>query len=307
MGGEPTFVSVDDMVSAEWTVAADGPQKRELANGLAGRAAPSVRPGRAGPAQPGQVVSRRAAAALADRADLAQATASRCGTIRNCWPTRSTRAGAIRRPRRAAEAVARAIDRGLRAAGGPAAALLRGPAGRARRRGTPSPTARGRSRSPRRRAWSWSPSSTSPRPSRPPGRCRWHPPGGARAGRARPGGPGGAGWCSFPATRRPACGCRSIDVLGGPGLRGRGVLRSGPGPLPSAAGARRAPSWSTRRISPRAPRWWSRPGTASCTSSCRRWRSSRSSSSWSGWSTGSSRAAAPRSSSRATRRRPIPG
>ena len=38
MGGEPTFVSVDDMTSAQWTVAADGPEKRELANRLAGSA-----------------------------------------------------------------------------------------------------------------------------------------------------------------------------------------------------------------------------------------------------------------------------
>ncbi len=28
MGGEPTFVSVDDMTSAQWTIAADGPEKR---------------------------------------------------------------------------------------------------------------------------------------------------------------------------------------------------------------------------------------------------------------------------------------
>jgi uncharacterized protein (DUF2126 family)/transglutaminase-like putative cysteine protease len=35
MGGEPTFVSVDDMTSAQWTVAADGPEKRETANRLA--------------------------------------------------------------------------------------------------------------------------------------------------------------------------------------------------------------------------------------------------------------------------------
>jgi uncharacterized protein (DUF2126 family)/transglutaminase-like putative cysteine protease len=39
MGGEPTFVSVDDMTSAQWTVAADGPDKRRLANQLAGRLA----------------------------------------------------------------------------------------------------------------------------------------------------------------------------------------------------------------------------------------------------------------------------
>ena len=35
MGGEPTFVSRDDMTSAQWTVAADGPEKRQLANRLA--------------------------------------------------------------------------------------------------------------------------------------------------------------------------------------------------------------------------------------------------------------------------------
>ena len=35
MGGEPTFVSAEDMTSAQWTVAADGPEKREMANRLA--------------------------------------------------------------------------------------------------------------------------------------------------------------------------------------------------------------------------------------------------------------------------------
>ncbi|SEQ01348.1 transglutaminase family protein [Microlunatus flavus] len=35
MGGEPTFVSRDDMVSPQWTVAADGPEKRVAANRLA--------------------------------------------------------------------------------------------------------------------------------------------------------------------------------------------------------------------------------------------------------------------------------
>jgi uncharacterized protein (DUF2126 family)/transglutaminase-like putative cysteine protease len=34
MGGEPTFVSVDDMEAKEWNTAADGPQKRKLASGL---------------------------------------------------------------------------------------------------------------------------------------------------------------------------------------------------------------------------------------------------------------------------------
>ena len=37
MGGEPTFVSRDDMVSEQWNTEADGPEKRELANRLAER------------------------------------------------------------------------------------------------------------------------------------------------------------------------------------------------------------------------------------------------------------------------------
>lgn len=39
MGGEPTFVSVDDMESPQWTVAADGPEKRERAGDVARRLA----------------------------------------------------------------------------------------------------------------------------------------------------------------------------------------------------------------------------------------------------------------------------
>jgi uncharacterized protein (DUF2126 family)/transglutaminase-like putative cysteine protease len=37
VGGEPTFVSIDDQVAAEWTTDADGPQKRERASVLADR------------------------------------------------------------------------------------------------------------------------------------------------------------------------------------------------------------------------------------------------------------------------------
>lgn len=56
-GGEPTFVSVDDMTSPQWTIAADGPEKRRAANDLAAELGRALRPGRAGAAQPGQVVS----------------------------------------------------------------------------------------------------------------------------------------------------------------------------------------------------------------------------------------------------------
>ncbi|WP_153798615.1 transglutaminase family protein [Foetidibacter luteolus] len=34
MGGEPTFVSIDDMESAQWNTAADGPEKRQLSHDL---------------------------------------------------------------------------------------------------------------------------------------------------------------------------------------------------------------------------------------------------------------------------------
>ncbi|MFT4126604.1 MAG: transglutaminase family protein [Gordonia sp. (in: high G+C Gram-positive bacteria)] len=37
MGGEPTFVSIDNQTDPEWTTAADGPHKRELASALAER------------------------------------------------------------------------------------------------------------------------------------------------------------------------------------------------------------------------------------------------------------------------------
>ena len=39
IGGEPTFVSIDDMEAPEWTMAADGAHKRRLATDLAGRLA----------------------------------------------------------------------------------------------------------------------------------------------------------------------------------------------------------------------------------------------------------------------------
>ena len=45
MGGEPTFVSIDDMTSPQWTVAADGEDKRKLANELAVRLYDDFAPG----------------------------------------------------------------------------------------------------------------------------------------------------------------------------------------------------------------------------------------------------------------------
>jgi uncharacterized protein (DUF2126 family) len=45
MGGEPTFVSIDDRQGAQWTIAADGPAKRAIAAELAERLAARFGPG----------------------------------------------------------------------------------------------------------------------------------------------------------------------------------------------------------------------------------------------------------------------
>ena len=71
VGGEPTFVSVDNQVDEEWTTAADGPHKRRLADGPGCPAQGVLGAAGADPSRAGQVVSGRAAAALADRAVLA--------------------------------------------------------------------------------------------------------------------------------------------------------------------------------------------------------------------------------------------
>ena len=64
MGGEPTFVSIDNMDGAEWNIAALGAEKRKLAEQLAGSSAETLCPRRAVALRAGQMVSGRAAAAL---------------------------------------------------------------------------------------------------------------------------------------------------------------------------------------------------------------------------------------------------
>ena len=79
MGGEPTFVSVDDRDGDEWNTAALGPTKRAARRGSAVAAEAALRRERLRALRPGQVVSGRAAAALGARLLLARATASRPG------------------------------------------------------------------------------------------------------------------------------------------------------------------------------------------------------------------------------------
>ncbi len=64
MGGEPTFVSADDMEGAEWNYTAHSPQEARDGRGPAASPSQAVRAGRADPLRPGQVVSRRGTAAL---------------------------------------------------------------------------------------------------------------------------------------------------------------------------------------------------------------------------------------------------
>ena len=72
MGGEPTFVSVDDRDGAEWNTAALGPDQAAARRRPALAAAPHFGAGRLRALRPGQVVSRRTAAALGARLLLAQ-------------------------------------------------------------------------------------------------------------------------------------------------------------------------------------------------------------------------------------------
>ena len=91
MGGEPTFVSVDDMISPQWRVAADGPEKRVLANRLAGALAERYAKGGLTQRGQGKWYPGRGPAPLADRAGLAGRRAAAVERSRRGWPTRTTR------------------------------------------------------------------------------------------------------------------------------------------------------------------------------------------------------------------------
>ena len=146
MGGEPTFVSIDDPEAPEWTVAALGPTKhalaRELADDLAARfAAGALIQHGQGKWYPGEV-----APALGIGVHW-RTTASRCGTTAGCWRT-PRRRGA--RHCRACNAWSRRSSRRARAA---------------RRRGLAGP--RGSPQSPRGRGARCPRASLPPRPSMP--------------------------------------------------------------------------------------------------------------------------------------------
>ena len=64
MGGEPTFVSIDDMEGPEWNIAADSPESRRLAGGSLRRLADCFGHGSLLHFRPRQVVSGRVASAL---------------------------------------------------------------------------------------------------------------------------------------------------------------------------------------------------------------------------------------------------
>ena len=88
MGGEPTFVSIDNQVDPEWTTDADGPHKRRAGLGAGGPAEEGVGAAGPGAAQPGQVVSRENRCRAGRSGCTGAPTASRCGPTTRCWPTR---------------------------------------------------------------------------------------------------------------------------------------------------------------------------------------------------------------------------
>ena len=81
MGGEPTFVSIDDFESAEWNTAAVGPTKRVFADKLIRRLRDALRAGRL--------------AALSARANGIRAKACRAGPSRSTGARTACRSGTI--------------------------------------------------------------------------------------------------------------------------------------------------------------------------------------------------------------------
>ena len=86
MGGEPTFVSIDDMDGEEWNTAALGPNKQPLAGDLLVRLRDKFATGRAAALRTGQVVSGRIAAALGVHLLLAHRWTAAVERSHSGWP-----------------------------------------------------------------------------------------------------------------------------------------------------------------------------------------------------------------------------
>ena len=110
MGGEPTFVSIDDMDGAEWNTAALGPTKRELAGDAAAAAAASAS------RRAGCCTSARASGIRASRCRAGRSAATGARDGEPLWQRR--RAGRRRRPRlrHGADDAERFVDGARRAA-----------------------------------------------------------------------------------------------------------------------------------------------------------------------------------------------
>ncbi len=98
IGGEPTFVSIDDMDGAEWNTAAVGPNKRRMSEALIKRLRSRFAPGGAA-LWAGQVVPRRIVASLGLGDLLAQGRDSRLERRRSdCQHRPGLRSGSGRGP-----------------------------------------------------------------------------------------------------------------------------------------------------------------------------------------------------------------
>ena len=138
MGGEPTFVSIDNQVDPEWTTDADGPHKRRLASELAGATEEDVGAAGPGPSKSGQVVSGRTVAALADRTVLAHRRRAVVARRRSAGRSMAINAADDRGGARCRTACARCTRRRTRSACFPDSARIRGCVEPTRRRGAPA-------------------------------------------------------------------------------------------------------------------------------------------------------------------------
>ena len=134
MGGEPTFVSVDDMDGAEWNYAALLAAQARARRGPPAPPAQALRAGRDAALRPGQVVSRGAAAALG--ALVLLAPRRRPALERGAGASGPARGGA--RVARGREALRRRARAGARPRRRARPARLRGPLADHSRRDEPA-------------------------------------------------------------------------------------------------------------------------------------------------------------------------